>query len=60
MSVGFDVEEGGGLIEFRAEDFEHLDDELDITFLGQLTHEDAEGGNITGLVAGLTLVAESS
>ena len=60
MGVGFDVEEGGSLIDFGAKDFEHLDDELDVTFLGQLAHEDAEGGDITGLVAGLTFVAESS
>lgn len=56
--VGFDVEEVLGEIDFRAEDFNHLADEFDVTFLGELTHEDAEGGLVADGEAAGALVSE--
>ena len=56
--VRLDVEEMLGEVDFGAEDFDHLGDEFDVAFLGELTHEDAEGSDITRALTGSTLVTE--
>jgi hypothetical protein len=56
--VGLDVEEMLGEINLRAEDFDHLGDEFDIAFLGELAQEDTEGSGVADLEAARALVTE--
>jgi hypothetical protein len=57
-SVGLDVEEMLGEINFGAEDFDHLGNEFDVTFLGELSHEDTESGDVAAAVALVAFLAE--
>jgi hypothetical protein len=56
--VGLDVEEMLGEINLRAEDFDHLGDEFNIAFLGELAQEDTEGSGVADLEAARALVTE--